>query len=187
MMDFTGKIVGLSKDWESHRWRITLSMDDESALDAIENLKQEDKLAIHITKWRKKRSTDANAYLWVLCQKVAEKLSSSKEEVYEQMLQSYGTFYKDDEGYVTVTVKESVDMSKVGGHWKFIKTVNGFSSYLMLKGSSVMDSKEMSVLLDGVISECKELNIETMPDYDKQIMIEEWGEQFAKEKKRHNR
>ena len=174
-MDFTGKIVSLSKDWETNRWLITFSMNEDSALETIQALKQVDKLAIHVTKWRQKRSKDANAYLWVLCDKIAQVIKSSKEEVYENMLQKYGNFYSDDNGYVVVTVKSDVDMNKVGGHWKFYKRVGDFSSYLMLKGSSEMDTKEMANLLDGVVYEARELNIETESDYDRERMLEEWA------------
>jgi len=33
----------------------------------------------------------------------------------------------------------------------------------MLKGSSAYDTQEMSVLIEGLVSECKELGIETLP------------------------
>lgn len=174
-MDFTGRILGLSKDWETDRWQITFSMNEESALQTIQDLNQTDKLAIHVVKWRKKRSNDANAYLWVLCDKIAQVIKTSKEEVYEEMLQKYGNFYSDDNGYVVVTVKSDVNMSKVGGHWKFYKRVGDFSSYLMLKGSSDMDTKEMSNLLDGIISEAKELGIQTETQDEIGRMLEQWA------------
>ena len=75
-------------------------------------------------------------------------ISSSKEEVYEQMLQKYGTFYEDEDGYITITVKKSVDMSKVDGHWKYIKDNGKFASYLMIKGSSEYDTAEMAHFID---------------------------------------
>ena len=42
-------------------------------------------------------------------------------------------------------------------------------------GSSSYDSKEFSVLLEGVISECKEIGIETLPEDEIAQMLKEWG------------
>jgi len=178
MLDFIGSIVGLSQDFETHRWHITFSMDRDTALQCVENLRQSDKLQVHVTKFRRKRSLDANNYMWALCSQIGHKLNLSKDEVYEKMLQDYGTFYKDDDGYISVTVKSAVDMAKLGGHWKFIKQVGDFSSYLMIKGSSEYDTKEMAQLLDGVVREAQDLGIQTETQFDLERMLEEWGRQY---------
>ena len=59
------------------------------------------------------------------------------------------------------------------GHYKLIKSNDKFSAYLVLKGSSEYNSKEMATLLDGVISECKELEIETRPKEEIESMLKE--------------
>ena len=48
---------------------------------------------IKIEEHKEKRSLNANSYLWVLCTKIADKLTTgynpvTKEEIYEQMLKS---------------------------------------------------------------------------------------------------
>jgi hypothetical protein len=86
----------------------------------------------------------------VLCTKIAEVIDSSKDEVYEDMLQKYGFLYQDDEGYIPVTVKAGVDMSKIQGHWKFYKSNGKFDSYLMIKGTSEYDSAEMAKFIEGL-------------------------------------
>lgn len=178
MAEFTGKFAGLSKDFESGKWLVTFSVNEESALEPLSNLKVCDSLSIHAIRDRPKRSLNANAYLWVLCSKMASILKTSKEEVYEEMLQSYGTFYHDDDGYITVTVKKNVDMSKVGGHWRFVQTTGDFSSYLMIKGSSEYTVSEMSTLLDGIISEAKNLGVDTATDKEVERMLEDWAKQY---------
>ena len=45
---------------------------------------------IEIKKYRKKRSKDANAYAWVLIDRIAAALSLSKEEVYRNAIKSIG-------------------------------------------------------------------------------------------------
>lgn len=118
-------------------------------------------LCVKISKYREKRSLDANAYAWVLMDKIAQAINSSKDEVYEEMLKRYGTYFKDEQGYVVITLKSSVDVSKLDGHWRFVKEVNGFKSYMMIKGSSQYDTAEMSRFIDGIVSEAKGLNIQT--------------------------
>ena len=55
--------------------------------------------------------------------------------------------------------------------------VNGEKAVQMLcyYGSSTYDTREMSVLIDGVVSECKELDIETISPTELREMKERWG------------
>ena len=114
---------------------------------------------LDIKKHRERRSLDANAYCWVLCTKIAEKVKTSKDEIYEEMLQKYG--YMSD---ITITVKSDVDMRRIDGHWKFYQESGDgkFKAYVMIRGSSEYDSKEMAHFIDMIIDEAKELGIETM-------------------------
>ena len=60
---------------------ITFELDKDTSLSAIDELINKE-LDITAVKHREKRSLDANAYLWVLCQKIAEKINSNKDNVY---------------------------------------------------------------------------------------------------------
>ena len=42
-------------------------------------------------------------------------------------------------------------------------------------GSSTFDTKEMSVFIDGLLEECKEKEIETLPPAELARMQREWG------------
>lgn len=174
-MDLTGKIESASRDWTTKKVQITLSIIEEPT-EQLDELIKAEKLSIRIKKYRKKRSLDANGYLWALCTEIANHpdIRSSKDEIYEDMLQKYGYLYKDDEGYITITVKSIVDMTKIDGHWKFYGTNGKFSSYMKIKGSSEYDSAEMAHFLDMVIQEAKELGIETLPPKKLERMLEQW-------------
>ena len=109
---------------------------------------------------RKKRSLDANAYFWVLVGKIADKLRASKDEIYFEMLKKYGQS-------ITVTVRAGLDLSRAG--FKYyelfkdgISAGKPFEAYRVFIGSSQYDTREMSVLIDGVVQEAKELGIETL-------------------------
>ena len=73
-----------------------------------------------------------------------------------------------------MTVKKSVDMSKISGHWKYIKDNGTFASYLMIKGSSEYDTAEMSHFIDRIVEEAKELGIETATPDELERMKQEW-------------
>ena len=55
-----------------------------------------------IKEYKEKRSLNANNYAWALMEKMAQVLKSSKDEIYELMLQRYGTLYRDEEGDLIV-------------------------------------------------------------------------------------
>lgn len=118
-------------------------------------------LDVEIKEHRERRSLDANAYMWTLLDKMAEKLPESKDELYEKMLIEYGVFE-------TVTIKkEAVDtfIKQCGMPVKRLGSgfVNGkeFEHLRICFGSSGYDTKQMSRLLEGIVRECQDLDIET--------------------------
>lgn len=173
-METVGRMTGASRTFDGKRLILTFEV-DTSASNQIETLKKQDRLRIKAVKYKEKRSLDANAYAWVLMTKIADVVSSSKEEIYEEMLQKYGFLYEDEDGLITVTVKKSVDMSKIEGHWKFYKDNGKFASYLMIKGSSEYDTAEMSHFIDRIVEEAKELGIETATPDELERMKAEWN------------
>ncbi len=142
----------------------------------LESLEQGKDYRIKLTRWTEKRSLDSNSYAWLIISKIADKVGSSKEEIYEQMLCAYGTV--DDE-VPPITVIAGVDMSKFADHFfRFDSRKIGdkeFDCYLRIKGSSEMDSKEMSHFIDGIVFEAKQLGIETLPPEEIRLMNERWG------------
>ena len=78
-----------------------------------------------------------------------------------------------------VSVLSSVD---VKGYFKYYDefgkgTVNGkeFTHYKVYKGSSEYDTREMSILLDGIIEEAKALDIEVISDSERALLLADWG------------
>lgn len=173
----TGKIQNISRDWKSKKMLITLLVNESVSDEEVESLAKKEKLDIGVKEHKAKRSLDSNAYLWILCTKIAEVIRSSKDEVYEEMLQKYGYFHQDEDGYITVTVRADVDMSKIQGHWKFYKSNGKFSSYVMIKGSSEYNTAEMAKFIDSVVQEAKELGIQTATPEEIERMNKLWEKQ----------
>ncbi len=173
-MEWMGKLTGANRSLDGKRLLLTFEV-DAIAENQLEELKKQEKLCLRAVKFRKKRSLDANAYAWVLMSKIAEITQSSKEEIYEEMLQRYGSYYQDENGYIVGTFPIHVDISKIEGHWKRYKENGKFVSYLMLKGSSHYDTSEMSQFIDHILEEAKELGIETMPPEELRRMKQAWN------------
>ena len=171
-----GRLNCLSIDYSTNQQKIEIQTDDD-VREAFQELFSSDKqLDIEIKVHREKRSLDANAYAWVLMTKIAGVLNTSKEEVYEIELSKYGTLDEEEDGCpITMTVLKKVDMSNIPGHWMKIKDNGKYCGYAMIKGSSKYDTKEMSVFIDGIISDCKELGIETMTPDEIERIKAQWG------------
>ena len=174
-MEFTGKLQNVSRDWQTGQWNITFTMNEASAINEVNNIQSCEKLSIKAVKHRNKRSLDANAYCWVILQKIAEVLHQDKWNVYLEMLGKYGVF-------THIIVKPNV-VDKVKEEWRTVKelgevNVNGVTGIQLqcYFGSSTYNTKEMSVLIDGIVYEAKELGIETLPPDELERMKVEWNQ-----------
>lgn len=174
MSEHTGTIQGMSIDLNTDKMVLTLMLNEKQLAAAMFNeLKDVDKLKIEIDKYKEKRSLDANKYCWKLCTEIANILRSDKETVYVEMLKRYG------QSAVT-SVRSDIDVS---GFFKYYDefgtgTVNGkeFTHYKVYKGSSEYDTREMSILLDGIVSEAQEMGIDTRTPEEIERMKSLWGE-----------
>lgn len=180
-MECKGKLTDTSRDFRSGQIRLTFTV--SCPPEVIDEIADKD-LRIKAVRWREKRSLDANAYLWVLCTKIAEKLSREavidNEEVYERLLRDYGTLQQDSEGqYIVMMIPSRIKIKDIPGHWKeHGQSPDGKRTrYLMIKGSSEYDTKEMSRLIDGAVYEAKELGIETATPDELERMKVSWGNQ----------
>lgn len=111
---------------------------------------------VEIKKHRNKRSLNANALCWKCINSIAEILETSNEEIYLEMLERYGV-----QKYIVVR-PETVESIK-----GFFRAVHEMGSVYVgdkrgvqlrcVVGSSQYDTAQMARLLDGIISECKEI------------------------------
>lgn len=163
---------------ESGQQEITLSLTakhDIADLKAI--LANKKLLEIDIHQQKKKRSLDANALLWVLCQKIAEVIHSTKESVYQKFIKEVGQF--EIVPIKAEAVERWIEVWNSKGLGWFAEVMEdsklpGYKKVISYYGSSVYDQREMSVLLDEVVSQCKELDIEVLPPAEIQALKESW-------------
>lgn len=146
-------------------------------------------LSIKVGKKKRKRSLDANDYLWVLCTKIAEKLQHgkvpvSKEDVYRKHIRSVGVFT------ALAVMEEAVDAfaetwERNGTGWVVEvvdSTLNGCKKVFAYHGSSTYNTEEMGRLIDSVIQDCIALGIETMPPAELESLLNSWGKKHDKSK-----
>jgi len=135
-------------------------------------------LSVEVKQYRQKRSLDANSYLWVLCQKIAEVIRSTKELVYQKTIREVGQFeilpIRED------AVETFIDRWSSKGLGWFAEVLDdsklpGYKKIIAYYGSSVYDTREMSILIDEIVSQAKELNIETLPPDEVESLKALWG------------
>ncbi len=169
-MQTTGIIKEINIDYETRKPKISLLLDTKD-LDIVEQLKNENKLNIDLKKYRKRRSLNSNNYAWELITQIANIVGNSKEEVYLEMLKRYGQSQM-------ISVLAEIDVSKILRYYEEAgqSILNGktFKHYKVYTGSSEMDTKQMAILIDGIVSEAKELGIETMPPNELKALKESW-------------
>lgn len=120
---------------------------------------------------KKKDGLKANAYYWELVNELANVLRISKEELHFLLLQRYGQSE-------IVSVIADINVRPFFKYYSEAgeSILNGkrFKHYKLYKGSSEMNKKEMSILIDGLVSECKEVGIETKPKEEIESLLKSW-------------
>jgi len=115
----------------------------------------------------KNKSEHQNAYLWTLCQRIAEKLHSTKEEVYQEAVRKKGVF-----DFILVADK-AVDTfitswNNKGLGWYAEATTNSkiarATKCICYYGTSVYDAEQERTLIDYIVEEAKGLGIETLTE-----------------------
>lgn len=147
MISFTGKVVDIK--------RKLFQLSEDKVYDV--------EIKIH----REKRSLNANSYCWKLCTEIASVINSDKDSVYLLMLKRYGI---SD----LVPISNQVPIDDYIKYYDIESKTDKYTWYKIYKGSSKYDTKEMSVLLNGIVSECKEMGIPTKEDLEIERMVKEW-------------
>ncbi len=174
-MKNTAIICDLGIDYRTNKAKITFLFDNKNILKEAEEL-QNVRLNVEAKKWYKKRSNDANAYLWVLIEKLSEKLNMSRTEVYKKHIYEAGSYQE------LVMPEEAMQKfneiwQSNGLGWFCKKSVNEYGEIVLhaFYGSSKYDTKEMTRLLDSVIQDCREQGIETKTKAEIDSLLRSWS------------
>jgi hypothetical protein len=154
---------------------VTVREDFRERYDALKS----GEISIEIKKYRKPRSLDANAYAWVLIDKIAASAGTDKATVYREAIRNVGGVSE------TVCVKDSAverlrrawGQNGLGWQTETVKSkLDGCTNVILYYGSSTYDSGQMSNLIDCLVQDAKALGIETATPSELARFSQEWGE-----------
>ncbi len=174
----TGRIVGANIDFRTNKPCLTLEINEQNDFKLlVDEMRDKDKLSIEVKPYRERRSLDANAYFFVLADKLAAKLNTTKEEVYRNAIKQIGGVSE------TVCVKNQAverlceGWRKNGLGWQtdtFPSKIEGCTNVILYYGSSTYDTAQMSRLIDNIVQDCKAVGIETCPPDELARLLSLW-------------
>ena len=174
MRELTGKLSNNVRFTEEGKAVITFELNERmAALEMVDELYGKEKLSVKVDQYREKRSLNANNYAWKLITEIGNKLRMSKEDVYLMMLKRYGQSEM-------VSVLANVPFGKFVKYYDEVgeSELKGklFKHYRVYQGSSEFDTREMSIFIDGIVSEAKDLGIPTETPEQIARMKDLWGD-----------
>lgn len=133
---------------------------------------------LEIKEHRQKRSLNANAYAWALIGKLAKEIGITPNEVYIHAVRgqvgNYEIKYRADAEVAQYRYLWSLQ----GLGWPCVDMgpapSSGYRELWCYYGSSTYDSKQMAMLIDSLVQECRELGIETMDENKLASLLESW-------------
>lgn len=135
------------------------------------------KYTVTIKEYRKKRSLNANAYAWVLMNKLADKLSMGVRDLYRHYIPDI-----PENSQVVCVPTEAVEKLRTGWEHNGIgwcsdtlkSKLPGCTNVVLYYGSSTFDQKQMGVLLDLIIEDCKQVGVEYLTPEELERLKGEW-------------
>lgn len=143
----------------------------------VDTLNKDKQYIVTVTEKRERRSLDANAYAWVLLDKLAAKLNIGKTELYRQYIKEIGGVSD------TVCVRDNA-VDKLCEAWeahgigwqtdRYASKLPRCVNVILYYGSSMYDKAQMSRLIDMIVQDCKEFGVETYSREEMDKLIENW-------------
>lgn len=157
---------------------IAFSVDSDAGLT---ELLTGDLLTIKVEKYRAKRSLTANAYLWTLIGKIAEKTGEPRTAIYRHAITEAGVMnalvVREEIASKVVSMLTNLKPSGTGDFALEGDTKKGWTEIYFYLGSSKYNTAEMARLIDYVVDECAPLGIDTIPPDEIARLKNEWASQ----------
>lgn len=180
MHEFTGELINATYPnfdaWGRPVIQIRVN-EKTSALQMLDELKNVE-LTIKLSKRNKKRSLDANAYAWVLIDKIAEKTNATKTDVYRSAIKEVG-------GNSEIVCIKSEAAEALRDAWKrnglgwqsdtMPSKLSGCTNVILYYGSSTYSVDQMRRLIDLLCQDCAALGIEVRPQEEIESLLKGWN------------
>ena len=139
---------------------------------------------LEVKRKTKKRSLNANAYMWELCQQLAEVNGITKEEVYRNAIKDVGIFktFVDLKPKDAETLQTAWQMLGTGWITEQVDYMPDGENVIIrcYYGSSKYNTKQMARLIDYIVQDCKACGIEVLSDAELSLLEQEWGNEQTK-------
>lgn len=178
------KLKQICKSLSGELW-VTFAVDSVNELNGLED--KEFGLEVHRTV--RKRSLSANAYFHVLVGKIADKMAISKPRAKNMLLGRYGQRWIENDKPLELRVvseypmEESETLHCIPTGFDFDADGTEYTIWAVVRPSHEYDSTEMAHLIEGTVSEAKDLGIETMPPAELERMMKSWQSQYCRTQK----
>lgn len=135
-------------------------------------------VSIKVTKKKKKRSLDSNAYFWILVDKLSQRLNLPKEDIYRNAIKNISGASE-----IVCVKNEAVEKlcsgwSRNGLGWQtdtMPSKIEGCTNVVLYYGSSTFDQIQMTRLIDNITQDCKAVGgIETLTPNELARLLEGW-------------
>lgn len=147
------------------------------ATSALAEIEQGKRYIADVKQFRKRRSLDANAYAWVLMDKLAEKTGIAKETIYRALVRDIG-------GNSTTICAQNKTVDKLRENWQanglgwitdtVESKIDGCTNVILYYGSSTYDTAQMSRLINLLVQECEAQGIDTKTPSELAALMEEY-------------
>ena len=155
----TGKLRDLTINSDrTQNITVTVGADFREEFDKLKDAQ----LEITIKPLRKKRSKDANAFMWLIIDRIAEALREDKITVYQEAIRHIGGVSEPvcvRDKAVNV-LRESWESRGVGWVTDTMPSkIEGCTTVILYYGSSTYDTKQMSALIDHLLQDAQSLGL----------------------------
>ena len=172
-------MIGRLKDLYRNRdgeWIISFST-PEDFREEFDSLADKE-VKVEIKRYSRKRSLDANAYAWVLLDKIAQKTGIKKSEVYRNAIREIG-------GVSTTVCVMDKAVERLKASWQAHglgwqaetqeSKIDGCTNVTLYYGSSVYDVDQMSQLINSLVQDAEALGIPTITPEEEERLVSMWG------------
>ena len=160
-----------------------VSRDSRAAARSILDDLKDKPVSVEVKEWRERRSLDANAYAWVLIDRIAQATQQGRTEVYRG-------YIRDVPGNSQVVCVPTKAVDTLIRGWEhnglgwmtdtMTSKLPNCTNVVLYYGSSTYDTKQMSALIDLIVQDAKQLGIETLTPMELDRMKGEYEQHHSK-------
>ena len=167
----TGTLKEMTRNMDGS-WNLTVTVGGDCR--AVWDKYHDKKVDVDVKKHREKRSLDANAYCWVLIDKITEKMRMDKADVYREAIRDIGGVSEIVcvQDKAVDKIRQGWEQNGIGWQTDTMKSkIEGCTNVVLYYGSSTYDTKQMSALIDHIVQDAQSLGIETLTPRELETMM----------------